>query len=676
MSGITSETRERHQELVEEIRWHDRLYYIDDAPELSDREYDRLFDELKTLERRYPKLVRADSPTQRVGAAPKDGFARLPHVERMYSLDNTYNEDELGEFLTRIQTSLGDNEPVFVVEPKLDGASIELTYRDGLLALALTRGDGVEGEDVTAGIRTIRSLPLSIPEAGEVVVRGEVFINRGELDAVNKVRAINGEPLFANPRNAASGSLRLLDPSITAQRPLRVFLYELVRASAMPVDHQGCLKWIFEQDLPAHRLERVCTSADEVLSAVRHFGAAREKLPYEIDGAVIKIDRRDLRDQLGFTTRFPKWAVAFKFEAEQAETRLVGITVQVGRTGTLTPVAELEPVQLAGTTVSRATLHNEDEIRAKDIRVGDTVVVEKAGEIIPRVVGVIPAEPSVREPPFSMPRTCPVCEAPASREQGEARWRCTNRLACPGQLKASILHFARRAAMDIEHLGPSLIDQLVEQGMVSDPADLYLLNASRVSGLERMAEKSAANLIAAIDSSRSRSLDRLFTGLGIPLVGEVAATQLAKRYGTLSEFAARNPDLEQEELAAIHGIGPKIAEAVAEALRDERFMDVLRKITSLGIDPRAKHVETLAGGLTGASFCVTGKLGRPRSDIHDNIRRAGGEVHTAVKKGTTYLVTGEKVGKTKIEKAEKNGTVVIDEAALFDMISNGGKSNG
>ncbi len=658
----------RHAELVEEIRAHDRRYYVDNAPIVSDREYDKLFAELKDLERDHPDLITGDSPTQRIGTQPVDGFERVPHPQRMYSLDNTYDEGELRDFLERVKGGLGDEGTVkLVVEPKLDGASMELIYRDGILEKALTRGDGVEGENVTSNVKTIRSLPLRIPSTGEVIARGEIFINRENLEAVNREREERGEPAFANPRNAAAGSLRLLDPSITARRPLRIILYELIGASGMPDSHIECLEWLAEQGLPTHGIQCVCTSQEEVTAAISEFDSMRNDLPFEIDGAVVKVDRVDFRERLGFTARFPRWAVAYKFEALKAQTRLIDILVQVGRTGALTPVAVLEPVALAGTTISRASLHNEDEIRSKDIRVGDMVVVEKAGEIIPQVVEVIRARDTERGDPFVMPTTCPVCGGPTGREEGEARWRCTNRLACPGQLKAALRHFALRSAMDIEHLGPSLIDQLVNSELVRDPADLFSLTVEQVEGLDRMAKKSALNLIAAIDKSRGKTLDRLITGLGIPLVGEVAAVQLASRYGSLSGFYQAIPAVQREELAAIHGIGDKMADSVASSLEDERFMGVVKRLLDLGVDPVARG-ESEKGSLTGMSFCLTGKLFEPRARIQERIRAAGGEVHSAVKKGTGYLVTGEKVGKSKIEKARAAGTEVIDEETLMGMI--------
>ena len=658
----------RHAELVKEIRAHDRRYYVDNAPIVSDREYDKLFAELKDLERDHPDLVTGDSPTQRIGAQPVDGFERVPHPQRMYSLDNTYDEGELRDFLERVKGGLGDEGTVkLVVEPKLDGASMELIYRDGILEKALTRGDGIEGENVTSNVKTIRSLPLRIPSTGEVIARGEIFINRENLEAVNREREERGETAFANPRNAAAGSLRLLDPSITARRPLRIILYELIGATGMPGSHIECLEWLSDQGLPTHGVQRVCTSPEEVTAAISEFDSMRNDLPFEIDGAVVKVDRVDFRERLGFTARFPRWAVAYKFEALKARTRLVDILVQVGRTGALTPVAVLEPVALAGTTVSRASLHNEDEIRSKDIRVGDMVVVEKAGEIIPQVVEVIRARDTERGDPFVMPTTCPVCGGPTGREEGEARWRCTNRLACPGQLKAALRHFALRSAMDIEHLGPSLIDQLVNSELVRDPADLFSLTVEQVEGLDRMAKKSALNLIAAIDKSRGKTLDRLITGLGIPLVGEVAAVQLASRYESLSGFYQAIPAVQREELAVIHGIGDKMADSVASSLEDERFMGVVKRLLDLGVDPVARG-ESEKGSLTGMSFCLTGKLFEPRARIQERIRAAGGEVHSVVKKGTGYLVTGEKVGKSKIEKARAAGTEVIDEETLMGMI--------
>jgi len=668
MNDKSSDAKRRHAELSAEIRHHDRLYYIENAPEISDREYDRLFQALKDLESTHPELSTPLSPTQRIGATPKVGFLRVRHESRMYSLDNTYNQGDVEDFLKRVEDAVRSEVDGYVIEPKLDGASIELTYRNGELELAATRGDGLEGEDVTSTIRTIRSLPLVIPEKAKVILRGEVFINRADLETVNRERIQAGEQPFANPRNAAAGSLRLLDPSIAAERPLRIFLYEVVESPEAPETHAACLDWIARQGLPAHKLQILAHGEQEIFAALDKIKSLRNKLPYEIDGAVIKVNSLEQRRALGHTARFPRFAVAFKFEAERAQTRLLAITVQVGRSGTLTPVAELEPVPLSGSIVSRASLHNEDEIRAKDIRVGDTVVVEKAGEIIPQVVEAIPADPELRKEPFAMPNRCPICNSETRREAGESRWRCTNRLSCPGQLKASILHFARRAALDIEHLGPSLIDQLVEAKLISDPADLYALTEEQLSKLDRMGEKSAKNLLQAIESSRLRTLDRLIAGLGIPLVGEVAARELAKRYSSLQDFACRDPERERLDLSEIHGIGPKIAESVASALEDPKFLQILQKLLDQQIDPHGEVSTTPEGSLIGSSFCVTGTLSRPRAEIHAQIQDAGGTVHTTVKKTTTYLVAGSKVGQNKIDKAKKNGTLILDEHGLTTLL--------
>jgi DNA ligase (NAD+) len=659
----------RYAALIREIAAHDRAYYVLAAPTIGDRDYDRLFAELAELERAHPELARPDSPTRRVGGELAAGFARVRHLRRMYSLDNSYSEDDVREFMARAREALGGAKVAWVVEPKLDGASMELVYQGGSLALALTRGDGVEGEDVTTNIRTIRSLPLGVPCGGEVIARGEVFIDSADLEAVNEVREAAGDPPFANPRNAAAGSLRLLDPKEAARRPLRIFLYELVAAPDLPETHLGCLARLEALGLPVHGMQRACGTDDDVIAALGAFAAARKALPFDIDGAVVKVDLLAAREKLGSTARFPRWAAAYKFETEKAETRLLDIAVQVGRTGALTPVAVLEPVALAGTVVSRATLHNEDEIRTKDIRVGDTVIVEKAGEIIPRVVGVARASDARRGPPFSMPAACPACGAPPSRGEGEARWRCPNRLACPGQLKASLLHFASRKAMDIEHLGPSLVDQLVDHGLVRDVAGLYRVGEVELEELERMGQKSARNAIEAIQASRTRPLHRLITGLGIPLVGEVAAVQLAARYGSLSRFAAAEPEIERAELSAVFGIGEKIAAAVADALSDDRFLGVIRELLDLGIDPAAEAAAE--GPIAGASFCITGTLSAPRHVVQERIRAAGGELHTAVKRGTRYLVAGADVGKAKLEKARALGTAVIDEAALERLLAGG-----
>lgn len=663
---------ERHAWLCDEIARHNYLYYVLDQPEISDEEYDRLFQELVALEREHPELVTDDSPTQRVGAAPREGFRKVKRAVRMYSLDNAYDEGELREFDRRIRDALPPGTVVtYVAEPKIDGASIEVIYEEGKLALATTRGDGETGEDVTSNIRTILSVPLRIREQRTLTLRGEVFIYRDDLDAVNEQRRANGEPEFANPRNAAAGSLRLLDPRITAERPLRAFFYELVEPYFER--HTQVLAHLASLGLPTHRREKVCPDVEAMLEHVAHFEELRRELPYETDGIVFKVDELALRETLGFTARSPRWAIAWKYAAETAETKILAITCDVGRTGILTPVADLEPVQLSGTVVSRASLHNLDMIEKKDIRVGDTVVVQKAGEIIPQVLRVVLEKRPKDAVKWTPPTSCPACGQPVERVEGEAALRCVNP-SCPGRLKAGLWYFTRRSAMDIDRLGKSLIEQLVDRGLVRDLADVFTLPAKRdeLLKLERMGDKSVDNLIASIEEARTgRTFDRLLTGLGIPLVGSVAAKLIADRYGDLEHLLAKDPEELRQELESMDGIGEKMAESVVSFLTDERQRAMLQKLLDLGVVARApaKPKPPSDGPLSGLSFCVTGKFDRKREEIWAEIEANGGEVHKTVRKGTTYLLAGEKVGKTKMEAARKKGAKVIDEAQYRALLA-------
>jgi DNA ligase (NAD+) len=556
-----------------------------------------------------------------------------------------------------------------MVEPKIDGVSVEVTFEDGRLALASTRGGGEVGEDVTDNLRTIRMLPLAVEHRGALVLRGEVYIHSADLAAVNEERRAAGEPEFANPRNAAAGSLRLLDPSLTARRPLRIAFWEVLEGTGRPDSHAAALAWLAELLLPMQRALHRCASVDEAWERLRGFGAARDELPYEIDGAVLKVDRYDLRERLGQTARAPRWAVAYKFAAERAVTRLVDIRVQVGRTGVLTPVATLEPVRLAGTTVAQASLHNEDLIREKDVRVGDLVVVEKAGEIIPQVVEALHAERKGPLPEFAMPATCPACGAPAVREEREAARRCTNP-ACPAQRRAAILHFSSRPAMDIDHLGPAVVDQLIDKGWVKEPADLYRLAAQDVATLERLAERSAANLVASIaGSKRGRPFDRLITALGIPHVGTTAARTIARVYRDARTLLGADPEALAERLAEEHAIGPKIAESVRAYLAAPQTRGILQGLVDAGVETVAVEAPAVAAGpLMGRAFCVTGSLSLPRERVHEILRRAGAQIHETVKRDTTDLVAGEKVGKAKLDKARKLGVRVLSEAELWGIV--------
>jgi DNA ligase (NAD+) len=662
--------RQRHAELCRELEQHNHSYYVLDAPSISDAHYDRLFRELTALEAAHPELVSPSSPSQRVGAEPREGFVKVVRKVRMFSLDNAYSEAELLEFDRRARDGLGELETLtYVAEPKLDGASIEVSYVAGKLSLASTRGDGETGEDVTANIRTIRALPLQLSTPETVTLRGEVVIRKQDLAAINEVRVTRGEEPFANPRNAAAGSLRLLDPKLTAERPLRVLFYDSVEPLAGT--HKETLDKLASLGLPTHRLERRCASIAEAIAYCTQFDAERLKLPYETDGVVIKVDALAQRKQLGATSRFPRWAIAYKFAAERKATKVLAISADLGRTGTLTPVADLVPIPLSGTIVARASLHNIDLVQSKDVRVGDTVLVEKAGEIIPQVIEVVLEARPEGTQPWQPPSVCPACATPVRRVEGEAALRCPNP-RCPGRLKAALFYFTRRSGMDIDGLGHSLIEQLVDTGLVRDVADLFALHAKReqLLGLTRLAQRSADNLLQSIDQARSsRSFERLLTGLGIPLVGGVAASMAARKYGNLQTLLARDRETLGSELAGLSGIGPKIAASIVTFLDDPEQRRVLEQLLQHGVSAEASRPQHHGGPLTGLSFCVSGTLSEPREAIHAQIEALGGEIHTSVKKGTSYLVTGDKVGKAKIEGAQKRGALILDEEGLRALMT-------
>jgi DNA ligase (NAD+) len=661
--------RLRHAELATEIRAHDYRYYVLDDPSISDLEFDRLYAELRELEAKHPELVTPESPTQRVSGSLRSELRNVEHVVPMMSLDNTYSEAELRDFVRKVVDGLPSSAaPRFCVEPKLDGGSIEVVYRDGRLLLGSTRGDGVSGEEITANLRTIRSLPLEIPYQGPLTLRAEVVIYRRDLQRINAERAEQGEAPFANPRNAASGSLRMLDPRVVATRGLRALVWQVVEGAELAPYHSAALDRLAELGLPTHKLHRVCSNVDEVLAAIADIDAARKSYPYETDGAVVKVDELAQQAILGSTAKFPRWAIAYKFSAERAATRVLSIEVFVGRTGALTPVAVLEPVQLAGTVVSRASLHNEQVIGQLDVRVGDLVNIEKAGEIIPQVLSVELEQRKGDEQPFKMPERCPICETPVERSEGEVRVRCPNR-TCPAQVKAAIFHFSRRYAMDVDHLGEALIEQLVRDGLVKDVADLYELTSEQLILLERMGKKSAENVVASIAASKSRTFDRLLTGLGIDHVGQVAARQLAEATGSLSALLAWSTSEIGERVANIAGFGPKMVESVQSYLLDPESRLLLERLLRLGVSrDQPQHAQAAEGPLSGFAFCVTGVLSRKREDVHADIRAAGGTVHDKVKSGTSFLVAGDKVGQAKLTAAKKSGARVIDEAALGRLL--------
>ena len=659
----------RHAELSALLQKHNYEYYVLDSPSVTDGEYDTLMNELKAIEASNPTLVSPSSPTQRIGAPPKEGFSRVTRAVKMYSLDNAYTDDEIRTFAQRITDAVGADFS-FIAEPKIDGASIEVTYENGQMVLATTRGNGTVGENVTLNVRTIRAMPLSIKETRKMTVRGEIFIYGTDLDAINELRAARNEPTFANPRNAASGSLRLIDPRLTAERPLRVYFYDLVEPYFE--SHGEMLGHLDALGLPTHRAEKRCQDVEELITYIKEFGEFRKTLPYETDGIVIKVDEIALRDELGFTARFPRWATAFKYPAEKRMTKILSITADVGRTGALTPAANLEPVPLSGTVVSRVTLHNLDLMREKDVRVGDTVWMQKAGEIIPQLLSVVLEERPNASTPWEPPTHCPACEEPVTKADGEAVLRCVNK-ACVGRLKAGLRYFTHRDNMDIENMGEALIAQVVDAGYVADLADVFALPGRRkvLLTLDRMGTKSVDKLLAAIEGARvTRSFSRLLSALGIPLVGTVGAGTIAEKYRALPALLAASPEDVETDLAALDGIGPKMAKSVADYLSDDVYRATLEKFLELGVVAKEPEKVVVEGGkLDGMSFCVTGTLSRKRGAIHAEIEANGGEVHKSVKKGTTFLLAGDKVGKTKTDAALKKGAKVIDEDAYLAMLS-------
>jgi DNA ligase (NAD+) len=672
-----------HAQLVRELEAHEYRYYVLDDPTVSDAEFDALMLKLRSLESEHPELVSADSPTQRVGGETRPFITKIRREHRMFSLDNAYSTADMLEFHRRVALGLRDGDvPTFAVEPKLDGASIEVIYERGRLAQATTRGDGLEGEDITPNVRTIRGLPSRIAHEGKLTLRGEIVIYRKDLDALNAEREAAGLERFANPRNAAAGAVRMMDAREVAKRPLRAIFYQCVEGPSVKPTHSETLKWLAELGLPTHLRETV-TPWEGVMDAIAAIDRARDAYPFETDGAVVKVDSFRQQDVLGATSKFPKWAIAYKFPAERAITTVRSIVIQVGRTGALTPVAMMDPVELGGTTVSRASLHNADQIRELDVRVGDRVAIQKAGEIIPQVLSVESRDRPEGTEPFEMPKECPVCGARVVarvREEGkpelESTVRCPNR-QCPAQVQGRILYFASRPAMAIDHLGESLVDQLVTKGVVKDVADLYDLTEDALAGLARMGKKSAANVVAAIQGSRERTLDRLVGGLGIPQIGQVAGRQIAQVAGTLATLLAWSPDELREHIGAIHGFGSKMVDSVVEFLQDEAERAVLMKLLERNVGrPQPREEVAAEGPLLGKAFCVTGVLTRKREDVHALLRAAGATIHDSVKKDTAYLVAGDKTGKTKLDQAKKLGAKVITEEEMDALASGAARTDG
>ena len=655
----------RANELREKLREASYRYYVLDAPTLSDAEYDRLFRELEELEKAHPELSTSDSPTQRVGAAPSEKFAKVTHRKQMMSLANAMASEELDEFAERVHRLLG-NEPVrYVVEPKLDGLAVTLTYEDGRFVQGATRGDGLVGEDVTQNLRTIKMIPLQLkgtpPKLFEV--RGEVFINKRDFVRMNEEREKAGEPTFVNPRNSAAGALRQLDPRITAQRPLSIYFYEVGEAAPFS-SHWEKLAKLREYGLRTNPENELCESLDAVRDKYQRMLAKRHELAYEIDGSVVKIDSEDQRRRLGAVSRTPRWAIAWKFPAEEEATTVENIFVSVGRTGALTPVAELKPVYVGGVTVGRATLHNEDELRRKDVRVGDRVFLRRAGDVIPEIVRVIVEDrPPEGRKPFEMPRECPVCGAPVLREPDEAVTRCTN-LSCPAQLVGRLRHFASRLAMDITGLGEETCMRLVQTGLVKTPADLYSLTREQWLSLERMGEKSVDNLLAALEASKKTSLRRFIYALGIRMVGEATALALARRFGSVQ--ALLNASL--DDIQAVRDVGPVVGNQIWSFVQNSQNQTAIQRLLDAGIAPEPEAAPAASGLFAGKTVVLTGTLsGYTRDQAKAEIERRGGRVAGTVSRKTDLVVVGEDAG-TKMKKAQELGVRVVDEKGFTDLL--------
>jgi DNA ligase (NAD+) len=660
---MSSRIEKKLAALRDEIRRHEHLYYVLDQPEISDAEYDSLVRELQALEQEHPELITPDSPTQRVGGKPREGFVKVAHSSPMLSLDNALNEAELRDFDRRVRDLLGSQEYAYAAELKLDGLSMAAHFEDGVLVRAITRGDGVTGEDVTENARTIRSLPLSVASPySRFEVRGEVVMNRRSFERLNAEQEAKGQQRYANPRNAAAGALRNLDPKITASRRLDFFAYFLLVDGQPALDsHSASLDLLEKSGFHVNPNRRRCSGVEQLLEFCRDWGERRATLAYEIDGVVAKVDSVAQQKRLGWTAKAPRWAIAFKFPAQQQETVVEAIEVQVGRTGALTPVAHLKPVVVGGVTVSRATLHNEDEIERLGVRIGDTVLIERSGDVIPKVVRVV--QEGADRKPFVMPRQCPVCGGDVVREEGESASRCIN-TNCPARLKESLLHFAARGVMDIDGMGDSLVDQLVNQGMVKNIADLYLLDAAKLMTLERMGEKSAAKIIAGIDRSRSRPLPRVLNGLGIPFVGERTAQILADTFGDMDEILKAD----EATLQTAEEVGPKVSHSIASFFREERNRDLVERLRAAGLTFTHQRKQREGGALQGRVFVLTGTLpGLSREEAKARIEEAGGKVTGSVSKKTNFVVAGEDAG-SKLDKARELGIEVIDEAKLLEML--------
>jgi DNA ligase (NAD+) len=668
--GDIDKVKQRVEELRKIINYHNYRYYVLDSPEISDAEYDELMKELRQLEAEHPELVTPDSPTQRIGAPPVEAFGVVEHPQPLLSLANAFSYEDLAAWHKRVSNLLGGRRFDLVCEPKIDGLAVALTYVDGLLTTGATRGDGYRGEDITQNLKTIRSIPLSVPREAprRFEVRGEVYLPKAGFKKLNEERAKEGLHLFANPRNAAAGSVRQLDSSITARRPLDIFIYGLgwAEGKAVPDTHWEIMQYLNSLGFKINPNIVLCHTLDEAKEYYQRLVETREQFPYEADGMVVKVNSIALQRELGAVAHEPRWAIAYKFPATQGTTLLIDIGINVGRTGSLNPYAVLEPVRVGGVVISSAALHNEEDIRRKDIRIGDWVVVQRAGEVIPEIVEPIVSRRTGKEKIFSMPSRCPVCSSEVIKPKGEAMHRCTN-TACPSQALERIKHFVSRGAMDIEGVGEKLCQALFRAGLIKDAADLYYLTKEQLLGLERMADKSASNVLNSIAASKDRSLARVIFALGITHVGEQYAELLAEHFASIDDLAKAS----QEELSAIHSIGPRIAESIVAFFRQKGNRQIIEKLRTAGVKlerEEAKESKPQELPLTGLEFVLTGKLeSLSRSEAEAKVKALGGKAGSDVTKKTSYVVVGADPG-SKLAKAEKLGTKTLNEAEFLEMM--------
>ena len=660
--------KKRVEELREIIEYHNRKYYDDDNPEISDFEYDMLNNELKNLEKEFPDLITEDSNTQKVGGHVKEGFSQVTHEVPLQSLQDVFSIEELEEFDKRVRRQLEDDEKNinlnYVVETKIDGLSVALEYVNGEFVRGATRGNGLIGEDVTENLKTIKNIPKKLKENVNIIVRGEVFIGSKEFEEMNEEREVLGESLFANARNAAAGSLRQLDSKITAKRPLDIFIFNVQRLEGNTFNsHNEQLNYLKKLGFNVNPVHEYCTSIDDAIKAVNNIGENRDKLTFGIDGAVIKVDELDLREKLGVTAKTPRWAIAYKYPPEQKQTLLKDIICQVGRTGAITPMAILEPVRVAGSLISKTTLHNEDFVKEKDLKIGDTVIIQKAGDVIPEVVSVVKEKRTGDEKEFSMPTVCPVCGAPAVREDGEAVTRCTG-IECSAKALRSIVHFSSKVGMDIDGLGYSIIEQLIDKDLIKGIADIYTLELEDIASLKKNGKKFAQNLVDSINESKNNDLSKLITALGIRHVGSKLARTLAKKYKTMDNLMNAG----FEELSMQEDVGEKTASSIYDFFKQDQTIDLIKKLKQSGVNMESLENENTDTRFEGMTFVLTGALEEfTRDQASDIIEKLGGKTSSSVSKKTTYVLAGEDAG-SKLTKAQNLGVTVISEAEFKEMI--------